>query len=138
MRSLLSGFDKRLQISLLSLRIGVFIVMFVWALDKFVNPAHSAGIFEAFYGIGGISHALVYLMGGLQIMLVLLFLAGVLKTWTYGLILVLHAASTFSSYSHYLDAFNNLLFFAAWPMLAACLALFLLREADTLLSVNKS
>ena len=67
-----------------------------------------------------------------------LFLAGAFKTWTYGLILILHAASTFSSYSQYLDAFNNLLFFAAWPMLAACLALFLLREADTLLSVNKS
>ncbi len=104
MRSLLSGFDRHLQVSLLSLRIGVFVVMFVWALDKFVNPAHSAGIFETFYGIGGISHALVYLMGGLQIMLVLLFLAGVLKTWTYGFkfmvivpSLIIHLMSTIFS-----------------------------------------
>jgi hypothetical protein len=26
---------------------------------------------------------------------------------------------------------NNLLFFAAWPMLAACFSLYLLRELDT-------
>lgn len=138
MGSLFSTFDKRLQLSLFSLRLGIFIVMFVWALDKFVNPAHSAGIFETFYGIGGVSHALVYLMGGLQCILMLLFLAGAFKTWTYGTVLVLHGASTFSSYAQYLDAFNNLLFFAAWPMLAACLALFLLREADTLFSVSKA
>lgn len=137
MRSLLSTFDDRLRLSLLCLRLGVFVVMVVWALDKFVNPAHSAGIFEAFYGIGGVSHTLVYLMGGLQIILVLSFLMGAFRTWTYGLILILHGASTLSSYSQYLDAFNNLLFFAAWPMLAACLALFLLREADTLFTVNK-
>ncbi len=30
----------------------------------------------------------------------------------------------------------NLLFFAAWPMLAACIALFLLCEHDTLLSIG--
>jgi hypothetical protein len=37
-----------------------------------------------------------------------------------------------------LDPFTdaNLLFFAAWPMLAACIALFLLREHDTLLSIG--
>jgi len=47
---------------------------------------------------------------------------------------VMHAVSTLSSFPQYIDAFNNLLFFAAWPMLAACIALFLLREHDTKLS----
>jgi len=46
----------------------------------------------------------------------------------------MHTVSTLSSYAQYLDPFNNLLFFAAWPMLAACVALFLLRGHDTLLS----
>jgi putative oxidoreductase len=32
--------------------------------------------------------------------------------------------------------FDNLLFFAAWPMLAACIALYLLRDQDTLLTVK--
>jgi len=36
----------------------------------------------------------------------------------------------------YLNPWQNLLFFAAWPMLAACVALYLLRDADTLLSVD--
>jgi putative oxidoreductase len=44
---------------------------------------------------------------------------------------VLHGISTLSSYRQYLDPFDNLLFFAAWPMLAACVALFLLRDLDT-------
>lgn len=39
--------------------------------------------------------------------------------------------------SQYLDPFNNLLFFAAWPMLAACFAFYLLRELDTRLAVDR-
>jgi hypothetical protein len=46
-------------------------------------------------------------------------------------VLLLHAVSTFSSYRQYLDPFNNLLFFAAWPMLAACFTLYTLRDLDT-------
>jgi putative oxidoreductase len=63
--------------------------------------------------------------------LVLAFLVGFKKRITYGLVLLLHAGSTFSSFTKYIDTFNNLLFFAAWPMLAACLALYLLRDEDT-------
>jgi len=35
-----TNIQKRLEWSLLSLRVTIFIVMFVWTLDKFVNPAH--------------------------------------------------------------------------------------------------
>ena len=62
----------------------------------------------------------------------LLFVAGLLKTWTYGAILIFHGVSTLSAFAKYLQPFDNLLFFAAWPMLAACAALFLLRDYDTL------
>ncbi len=126
----------RLQWSLLALRLGVFIVMFVWTLDKFVNPAHAAAVFEHFYGLAGFSKEIFYALGAAQLVLVLAFVIGLKKRLTYGLVLVLHGLSTFSSYKQYLDAFNNLLFFAAWPMLAACLALYLLRDADSKFSVN--
>jgi hypothetical protein len=33
--------DKRLQWSLLLLRLTVFLVMFMWTIDKFVNPGHA-------------------------------------------------------------------------------------------------
>ena len=129
--------QNRLEWSLLSLRVTIFIVMFVWTLDKFVNPAHGMAIFEKFYGIGGVPEMAVYVMGALQLALVLAFLAGLAKKYTYGLIFMLHGGSTLSSFQQYLDAFNHLLFFAAWPMWGACFALFLLRDADTKLAFGK-
>lgn len=127
-------FEQKLPWALLTLRVGIFIVMFVWAIDKVVNPAHAAAIFEGFYGIGGLSTTIATVLGSLQILLCLAFLSGAWKLITYGLILVMHTVSTLSSFPQYMDAFNNLLFFAAWPMLAACIALFILREYDTKLS----
>ncbi|GLS92013.1 hypothetical protein GCM10007916_30830 [Psychromonas marina] len=135
-QSLSPNIKNRLQWSLFSLRIGVFIVMIMWTLDKFVNPAHSARILEVFYGINSSGELAMYIMGGLQLLLVLAFVAGVKKRITYGLIFLLHFASTFSAYDRYIDGFNNLLFFAAWPMLAACLALYLLRDEDVKFTIK--
>lgn len=130
-----SELQNRLQWSLFSLRLGVFIVMLMWTLDKFINPGHSSRIFEHFYGISGLTDILAYILGALQLILVLAFMAGVKKRITYGLIFILHGLSTLSSYNQYIDGFNNLLFFAAWPMWAACFALYLLREQDTKFTV---
>ena len=123
---------KQLPLSLLFLRLGVFVVFFFWTLDKFVNPEHTANVFAKFYALENLGTSIVYLIGSLQIILILLFVAGLFKKWTYGIILLLHAASTFASFGLYLTPFDNLLFFAAWPMLAACIALFLMRDYDTL------
>ncbi|MCQ8878607.1 hypothetical protein NQT69_11390 [Pseudoalteromonas shioyasakiensis] len=128
--------QNRLQWSLFSLRLGVFVVMLMWTLDKFVNPGHSARIFEHFYGISGSTDIVAYVLGALQLILVLAFMAGVKKRVTYGLIFLMHGASTLSSYAQYIDGFNNLLFFAAWPMWAACFALYLLREQDVKFTVK--
>ena len=123
---------KQLTLALLLLRLGVFTVFLFWTLDKLVNPEHSAKVFSAFYGMGGLGPDIFYVLGVAQLALILAFVAGVLKTWTYGAILVLHAVSTLAAFAKYLQPFDNLLFFAAWPMLAACAALFLLRDYDTL------
>lgn len=128
--------DQRLPVALLALRLGVFIVMFMWTLDKFVQPEHTAGVFANFYGLSGLGPSIFMILGAAQLVLMLGFLAGAFRQLTYGLVFLLHAVSTFSSWAQYLDAFNNLLFFAAWPMLAACFALYLLRDQDTLLSVG--
>ena len=129
--------QSNLQWSLLFLRVGVFIVMFIWTLDKFVNPAHSVKIFEHFYKIDGLNDIMAYGLGALQLILVIAFLFGIKKRLSYGLIFLIHAGSTLSAYALYIDAFNNLLFFAAWPMLAACAALYLLRDADTKFTLGK-
>ncbi|NDV90730.1 hypothetical protein GTH32_05900 [Alteromonas sp. 345S023] len=129
--------EVRLSWALLSLRVTVFIVMFVWTLDKFVNPSHGMAIFEKFYGVGGVTEMAVYILGAFQLALVFAFLAGIAKRYTYGLIFVLHGGSTLASFAQYFDAFNHLLFFAAWPMWAACFALYLLRDADTRFVIGK-
>lgn len=123
---------KYLSLSLLLLRLGVFLVLLLWTLNKFVHPEHARQVFAFFYGLPGMSEVYLYMIGVPQLLLILLFAVGAFKTWTYGAIAVLHAISTFSSYPQYLRPFDNLLYFAAWPMLAACIALFLLREYDTL------
>jgi len=123
---------KHLPLSLLLLRLGIFVVFLFWTLDKFINPEHTAGVFSKFYDLENLGNIVIYVLGSVQLILIVLFVTGLFKTWTYGAVLLLHAASTFSTFALYLKPFDNLLFFAAWPMLAACIALFLMRDWDTL------
>jgi hypothetical protein len=129
----------RLPLALLSLRLGVFVVMFIWTVDKFVRPEHAAKIFTNFYFISGLGNLPIYLIGATELLILLGFLAGFMKRFTYGFVLVLHGVSTFSAFRQYLDPFTgpNLLFFAAWPMLAACFALYSLRDLDTYWALGK-
>ena len=110
--------------------------MIMWTLDKFVTPGHSAKIFEHFYGISGSTDMVAYILGALQLVLVFVFVAGIQKRITYGAIFVMHGLSTLSSYNQYIDGFNHLLFFTAWPMWAACFALYLLRDQDVKYTVK--
>ena len=125
--------NQKLKFSLFGLRLGVFIVMFFWTLDKFVRPDHAASVFEGFYALSGLGVPVMRTIGALELVLIVGFLLGIKKRFTYGSVLVLHGISTLSSYKQYLAPFEkgNLLFFAAWPMLAACVALYLLRDEDT-------
>lgn len=126
--------EKRIGWSLLCLRVGVFIVMFMWTLDKFVRPGHAAAVFENFYFLSGIGASLMYILAALEMVLLAAFISGFKKQWSYGTVLVLHGISTLSSFGQYFAPFEkgNLLFFAAWPMLAACITLFILRDLDTI------
>jgi len=129
--------DRRLEVSLLLLRIGVFIVMAMWSLDKLIQPGHAAAVFENFYFISGIGTEILLVIGLAQLAIEITFLLGLWKFWTYGFVMVTHAVSTLSSWKQYLDPFNNMLFLAAIPMLAACIALFLLRKEDKILTLGQ-
>lgn len=124
--------DKRLGVALLLLRLAVFLVMLMWTLDKFLRPTHAAGVFEHFYAMGGLGSAVFYVLGALELLLLLAFVTGLARRFSYSAVLVLHAVSTVSAWRQYLHPQDgvNLLFFAAWPMLAACAALYLLRDYD--------
>lgn len=127
--------DNRLGVSLFLLRLGVAIVMIMWSLDKIFNPGHAGKVFAGFYFLPGLGATVFAILGILQLIIVIGFLVGAFKFWTYGLVLIMHAISTLASFPMYFG-FDNMLFFAAWPMLAACIALFLLRDHDRTLSVT--
>ena len=128
----------RVRLPLLLLRLSVFVVMLAWTLMKFIDPARSAGIFKKFYHLPDIGSAITYTLGGLEVLLLLGFVAGFQKRFTYGAVLLFHGISTVSAYQQYIAPFqsNNLLFYAAWPMLAACFALYVLRDLDTLCTLK--
>lgn len=121
--------QRQLGLGLLALRLSIALVFIMWALDKVLVPEHAMKVFSGFYGLD-ISSGFSVALGIAQLLFIGIFVAGLWKNLTYLAILVLHAGSTFSSFAKYLDPFNNLLFFAAWPMLAACFALYLLRDHD--------
>ncbi|MEM6449305.1 MAG: hypothetical protein AAF703_03225 [Cyanobacteria bacterium P01_D01_bin.105] len=93
---------QRVSLVLLLTRISIFIAMSIWVLDKFVKPEHTAAVFESFYGIGGISTAVSYFLGTLQLAIMLAFLVGFKKKLSYGLVLLMHTASTLVSFPKYI------------------------------------
>ena len=123
----------RVSLVLLLTRISIFMAMIIWVIDKFANPDHAAAVFEAFYGISGLGTGVSYLLGAIQLTIMIAFLLGFQKTISYGLVLLMHTASTLVSFPKYIAPFEsaNILFFASWPMLAACFALYYLRDLDT-------
>ena len=129
---------SKLQVSLLLLRLGIFIVFAMWTIDKFLNPEHAASVFERYYQITGLSTTLAYGVGAVQAILILAFVTGTFKTISYSIITLLHMVSTLSTYKQLMDPWSkpNLLFYTSITMLCACVALWLLREHDNLLSVD--
>lgn len=126
---------KRLPLALLFLRLGVFIVLLVWTLDKLLIPTHAALIFQKYYFINDAA-SMMFLVGVVEMVLIIGFIIGFMKRWTYGIVLVMHTMSTLAIFGKYLDL-SSLVYFASWPMLAACFALYYLRDADTLWVVDK-
>ncbi|ADE16006.1 conserved hypothetical protein [Nitrosococcus halophilus Nc 4] len=127
---------NRIEWSLFLLRLGVFVVMAMWTIDKIISPDHAAKVFENFYFISGLRSEIMMGVGLVEMLIILAFLAGLWKRFTYGFVLVVHGISTLSSWKQYLEP--NLLFFAAWPMLAACAALYLLRDWDRKFAIHKN
>ena len=129
---------KRLPVSLLILRVTISWFLLQWAVEKFVTPEITTRIFEVFYNVP-VDINLSPIIGGIQAIIVLGFLAGFMKTWTYALILIMHAASTLVTWRSLIMPFadgSNHLFITGVPVLAACFVLFYLRQHDTLFTVG--
>jgi putative oxidoreductase len=127
--------EKRIQISLLGLRLGVFIVFMAWTLDKILNYQHNSVMIMHYYNVE-VPQWFLMSLGMAELILLLVFLAGMFKTFTYGVILFAHTVTTLVSSWRLLPPYevHQLLYFGSLPMLGACVALFLMREKDTLMT----
>jgi len=126
--------EQKLSNTLFFIRISIALVLLMWTVDKFVNPEHAAAVYAHFYFIDGLGATVMTIIAVAEVVLIALFLVGRFKNITYLIVLIIHAVSTLTPLAIYLEPFarqQNLLFFAAWPMLAACYALYALREYDT-------
>jgi uncharacterized membrane protein YphA (DoxX/SURF4 family) len=130
--------SRQLTVSLFILRIALAVFLLLFGIDKLVATETTIEVFARFYGLS-ISAPVAYVAGILEILLSLAMLAGLWKTITYGLGLLLHAISTLATYEQLLSPFGeNHLFIAGIPALAAFVALFLLRRHDTLWSASSA
>ena len=125
-----------LSIALFILRIGLGGFLLLWSLDKLVAPEGAMAIYQFFYHVR-ITTEIAYVIGAFELLLSLTIMAGFLKTYSYGLGLLLHVTSTTASYQQLLNPFGgNHLYIAAIPVLAGFIALFLMRRQDTLWSLD--
>ena len=129
--------DRPLALSLAVLRLSTGAFFLVWALEKILAPDIARRVYETFY-FSSPSDEVLLATGILQGAVVLAFMAGLLRFWTYGALLAMHSLSVFSTVPRLMDPFSppNHLFWAAVPVLALLLVLFLLRDRDTALVVR--
>lgn len=53
--------------------------MLMWAMDKFINPAHSAKVFANFYAFSGLGSSVVAGAGGIELVVLAGFVLGIYK-----------------------------------------------------------
>lgn len=132
--------DPKVEISLMAMRLATAAFLLVWAADKFVNPQHGQAVLGAFYGMKGVSSQIVLGLGIAQLLLVVAFAAGWQRFWTYGAVLIMHGVTTVVSVWKLIPPFGpsaNILFWAGVPVLAGLFALFVLRDRDRMLSIDR-
>ncbi len=130
-------FDRTPQ-GLLILRLTLALFFAQWSIEKFIHPEAAASIFAHFYGLQ-ISTLISYVFGAVELALTIGLLLGVARMIASGGLIVIHGLSVIVSWYQLLHpwaAVPNHLFIASVPILGALIALFLLRDRDTLLVVK--
>ncbi|MEM1171773.1 MAG: DoxX protein [Cyanobacteria bacterium P01_H01_bin.35] len=129
--------QQKLQISLALIRISTAVFFLVWSIEKIISPEAAQRIFQKFYFLS-ISNSLAIGIGIIQTLIIIIFLMGLFKTFSYGAMLGMHLISVLSTYKQLFNPYapGNQLFWAAVPTLAAMIGLFLLRDEDRLFTLK--
>lgn len=89
--------QTRLNIALLILRLFIGSFFVVWASLKFLRPEWMVNVFRGTYKLSWVTEDHAFIVGGLQMLLVLLFIVGLWRTLTYFAVLVMHSAGVFGT-----------------------------------------
>ena len=128
------------KIALLTLRLTLTAFFLVWATEKFVKPETTAAIFARFYGIDGLPAGASYAAGAVQLFLIAGFaVVGRLRWFFVGALMLMHGFVTATTWDILINPYegSHHLFWAGVPTLCGLIALFILREKDTLLTFGR-
>lgn len=131
--------NRNLQLGLLILRIATGLFFLVWSFDKIINSGHTVDVFKTFYSVP-ISPEISLALGVVQAAIVLAFMAGLYKKWTTLALLAMHTVSVGSTWAHLINPYGEqsygLVFWAAVPVWAGLLLLWLCRDEDRMWSMH--
>jgi uncharacterized membrane protein YphA (DoxX/SURF4 family) len=129
--------QQKERAALFLLRAGLGVFLLLWSCDKFAEPDTTVKMFQGFYKIP-ISASAAYVIGGIEALISLLIIAGAWRSYTYAIGVALHAISTIASWRQLTSPFSqgHHLFVAAIPVLTAFIALYILRDSDSLWALD--
>ena len=124
--------EKKLSIALLIIRLSIAAFFGIWASLKFYRPEWFENVFKNFYGLEFITRDMSTYVGILQMLLVLVFVLGLWRTFSYGALMLMQGAGVIGSLPNLMNwtQYPNNLMWAAVPALGAAIALFILRHND--------
>lgn len=124
--------NKKIALSLLLMRLSIGAFFGIWASLKFLRPNWMEKVFHDIYQLDFITQDHALAIGLVQSFVIILFVLGIQRTYSYGLVVMMHTVGVLGSlpllmkFTHYP---SNLLWTAV-PTLGAMVALFYLREYD--------
>jgi hypothetical protein len=129
---------KHTKYALLFTRIAIFYFLLPWQLGRFIKADQIKGIATKYYKLGWLPDVAFTVFAVLMVVLIVLFLVGFKKRITYGIVLALHTIGTITTIPNLMVGTEslNILFLAAIPTIGAMWMLYLLRDEDTLLSLQ--
>ena len=129
--------NDKLVWGLFCLRFGLGLFIILWGIDKLIDPANAIAIFRSYY-IVNIDWVTTMLVGTAEVVLGAFITLGLYKRYSYALGLLVHATATLARYGILLAPFGkNDAIIASVPILFAFIALFLCRDFDTKLTLQK-
>lgn len=130
-----------LRLPLFLTRLSVAYFMGVWALDRLIAPEHAEAVANAFYKVGPLSISAIPqpVIGVILLVIYAAFLAGFKKSISYALVLMIQFLGLIFIIPNLIPGMENykLIFVAALPAFMATLLLYVLRDEDTLLAIDK-